>query len=64
MPLLTGPVERTEVDMKLGQVLFEAKLTEGNFQSQDAAAVESYCDLKQVFDYRKSPQHDKTDDLR
>jgi len=59
VPLLTGAVERTEVDMKLGQVLFEAKLTEGNFQSQDARLVERYCDLKVVFDCRKLPRHGK-----
>jgi hypothetical protein len=59
VPLLTDAVERTEVDMKLGRVLFEAKLTEGNFQSQDARLVKSYCDLKQVFDCRKLPRHGK-----
>jgi hypothetical protein len=59
VPLLTGEVERTEVDMKLGQVLFEAKLTEANFQTQDAALIERYCDLKQVFDFRKLPRQGK-----
>src|SRR5205085_5942267 len=59
VPLLTGAVERTEVDMKLGQVLFEAKLTEANFQTQDAALVERYCDLKQVFEFRKLPRQSK-----
>ena len=39
VPLLTGAVERTEVDMKLGEVLFEAKLTESNFQAQDSGLV-------------------------
>src|SRR5258708_6027459 len=32
VPLTSGLIERTEVDMKLGFVLFEAKLTEGDFQ--------------------------------
>jgi len=41
------------VDMKLGDVLFEAKLTEGNFQIQRAELVQQYLDLKQVFECRR-----------
>ncbi len=48
--LRSNLVERTEIDMKLGTVLFEAKLTEGDFQTQDAALVEQYCGLQEVFD--------------
>ena len=59
VPLLTGAVERTEVDMKLGEVLFEAKLTEANFQTQDAGLVQQYCDLKEVFDCRRLPRQGK-----
>ena len=59
VPLVTGAVERTEVDMKLGDVLFEAKLTEGNFQTQDAGLVQRYCDVKEVFEYRRLPRHGK-----
>jgi hypothetical protein len=59
VPLVTGAVERTEVDMKLGDVLFEAKLTEGNFQTQDAGLVQRYCDLKEVFECRRLPQQGK-----
>jgi hypothetical protein len=59
VPLVTGKVERTEVDMKLGDVLFEAKLTEGNFQTQDAGLVQQYRDLKQVFECRKLPRQGK-----
>ena len=40
IPLTSGFVERTEVDMKFGSVLFEAKLTEADFQSQNTAIVE------------------------
>jgi hypothetical protein len=50
IPLTSGYVERTEIDMKLGPVLFEAKLTESGFQTQKAAIVEGYRDLKEVFD--------------
>jgi hypothetical protein len=53
IPLTSGFVERTEIDMKLGSVLFEAKLTESDFQTQKAVIVEGYRDLKEVFDCRK-----------
>jgi error-prone DNA polymerase len=53
IPLTSGFVERTEIDMKLGTVLFEAKLTESDFQTQKAVIVEGYRDLKDVFDCRK-----------
>ena len=56
VPLTSGFVERTEVDMKLGPVLFEAKLTESGFQTQNAGIVEGYRDLKEVFDCRKLPR--------
>ena len=50
VPLTSGFVERTEIDMKLGTVLFEAKLTESGFQIQNASIVEGYRDLKEVFE--------------
>jgi len=59
VPLITGFVERTEVDMKLGDALFEAKLTEGDFQVQDARIVQQYRDLKEVFECRKLPKQGK-----
>src|SRR5438309_8250969 len=37
VPLTSGFVERIEIDMKLGPGLFEAKLTESDFQPQKAA---------------------------
>jgi hypothetical protein len=42
--------------MKLGGVLFEAKLTESGFQTQKAGIVEGYRDLKVVFEHRKLPR--------
>ena len=45
VPLLSEATERTEVDMKLGNKIFEAKLTEGDFQIERAALVERYRDL-------------------
>ncbi|HKD80557.1 MAG TPA: hypothetical protein VKH81_12745 [Candidatus Angelobacter sp.] len=50
VPLLSGAKERTEVDMKLGSVLFEAKLTEGDFQIQGPSTVEQYRDFREAFD--------------
>jgi hypothetical protein len=56
IPLLSEATERTEIDMKLGNMLFEAKLTEGGFQIQRAELVERYRDLKNVFESRQLPR--------
>ena len=56
VPLFSEATERTEIDMKLGNVLFEAKLTEGDFQIQCAELVEQYRDLREVFEYRQLPR--------
>ena len=56
VPLTSGFVERTEIDMKLGSVLFEAKLTEADFQSQNTVIVEGYRDLETVFEIRDLPR--------
>lgn len=56
VPLLNAKTDRTEVDMKLGRLLVEAKLTEGDFQIKPAALVESYRDLKKVFEVRALPR--------
>jgi hypothetical protein len=55
VPLLSGTIERTEIDMKLGNVLFEAKLTEADFQVQKAELVEGYRDYREVFACRQLP---------
>jgi hypothetical protein len=54
--LLSEEIERTEIDMKLGNMLFEAKLTEGDFQIQRAELVEQYRDLREVFEPRQLPR--------
>jgi hypothetical protein len=59
VPLFSEATERTEVDMKLGSVLFEAKLTEGDFQIQRAELVEQYRDLRDVFECRQLPRAKK-----
>ena len=56
MPLLSGVVERTEIDMKLGNTLVEAKLTEADFQVQRAELVEGYRDFREVFACRRLPR--------
>ncbi len=56
VPLLSKAKERTEIDMKLGNMLFEAKLTEGDFQIQPAELVERYRDLRDVFESRQLPR--------
>ena len=55
VPLTANLVDKTEVDMRLDGVLFEAKLTEPGFQVQDARLVERYCHFKEVFDCRRLP---------
>lgn len=50
VPLKSGLFDRTEVDMRWGDLLVEAKLTEGDFQTRAAAVVEGYRDFDAVFD--------------
>jgi hypothetical protein len=50
VPLNNGRLDRTEVDMRWGDLLVEAKLTESDFQCREAPLVEAYRDLTAVFD--------------
>jgi hypothetical protein len=56
IPLLSEATERTEIDMKLGNKIFEAKLTEGDFQIQRGELVEGYRDLRNIFECRQLPR--------
>jgi hypothetical protein len=56
IPLSNGRSDRTEVDMKIGNLLVEAKLTETNFQLQKATVVEAYRDLDAVFGRERLPR--------
>jgi hypothetical protein len=56
VPLKNGHFDRTEVDMRLGSLLVEAKLTEGDFQTRAAAVVEGYRDFDTVFDRERLPR--------
>jgi hypothetical protein len=61
VPLAAGPggrvrFDRTEVDMRWGGLLVEAKLTEGDFQTRAARIVEGYRDFDAVFERELLPQ--------
>jgi hypothetical protein len=53
IPLKSGKTDHTEIDMKLGDLLVEAKLTEKDFQTAPSRMIERYRDLAEVFD----PEH-------
>lgn len=57
-PLTNGRFDNTEVDMRLGDLLVEAKLTESDFQSARPALVERYRDFSAVFDADELPSRD------
>ena len=50
VPLHSGKPDRTELDMRFGNIVCEAKLTESDFTSRRAKVVEEYRDLHDVFD--------------
>ena len=56
VPLKNGLSDLTEVDMKLGDMLFEAKLTESDFRSAEAGVLRGYCDFEEVFDAAELPE--------
>ncbi len=56
VPLADRKFDRTEVDLRLGNLLVEAKLTEGNFQSARKNVLATYRDFSAVFDRRHLPQ--------
>jgi hypothetical protein len=54
-PLSNLRFDNTEIDMKLGDLLVEAKLTESDFQLADPRLVHRYRDLATVFDIAELP---------
>ena len=56
VPLASGRFDRTEVDMRWGALLVEAKLTEGDFQTRAAQVVEGYRDFDAVFERELLPR--------
>jgi hypothetical protein len=55
IPLKNGAEDRSEMDLKLGKLLVEAKLTEGDFQTARYDLVQRYRDLESVFDVARLP---------
>lgn len=55
IPLKSGQADRTEVDMSLGSLLVEAKLTETDFQKAPLGRVQKYRDFEQVFALDRLP---------
>jgi hypothetical protein len=49
-------LDRTEVDMKLGSLLVEAKLTENDFQIAPPERLKSYRDIEEVFEIALLPR--------
>lgn len=54
-PLTNGKYDNTEIDMKLGDLLVEAKLTESDFQSARFDLITRYRDVESVFDLSELP---------
>ncbi|HET9099397.1 MAG TPA: hypothetical protein VFN62_03325 [Acidobacteriaceae bacterium] len=54
-PLHKGKRDNTEIDMKIGELLVEAKLTESNFQFASVGLISRYRDLEAVFDVSELP---------
>ena len=57
IPLVNGGCDRSELDMKLGNLFVEAKLTEGDFQNARCDLVHRYRDLESVFAVDRLPKH-------
>ena len=55
IPLKNGGHDRSEVDLKLGNLLIEAKLTEGDFQRARCDLIHRYRDFDAVFDVNRLP---------
>jgi hypothetical protein len=50
--------DRTEIDLQLGNLFLEAKLTESNFQSAAPRLIERYRDIETIFDLDRLPRKD------
>ncbi|MDQ2834621.1 MAG: hypothetical protein M3Y50_12950 [Acidobacteriota bacterium] len=51
----TGKSDRTEIDLQLGTLMVEGKLTESSFQTAPFRLIERYRDLETVFDLARLP---------
>ncbi len=50
--------DRTEIDLQLGHLFLEAKLTESNFQTAPSQLIERYRDLETIFDLTRLKRKD------
>jgi hypothetical protein len=55
IPFNNGREDRSEIDLRLGKLLVEAKLTESGFQTASPALLHRYRDLETVFDVTRLP---------
>ncbi len=55
IPMQKDETDRTEIDMRLGPLLVEAKLTESNFGTATRQRMERYTQLEDVFDTEDLP---------
>ena len=53
--LKSGRFDRTEIDVQIGDLFIEAKLTESGFQRARLNTIEAYADLETVFDVSRLP---------
>lgn len=56
VPLANGRSDRTEVDLRWGDELIEAKLTESDFQFAEKRKMTAYRDFTEIFDSERLPQ--------
>jgi hypothetical protein len=56
IPLQDGARDRSEMDLRLGKLFIEAKLTERDFQTARCDLVQRYRDLESVFDVDRLPK--------
>ncbi len=59
VPLANDKFDRTEVDMKLGSLLVESKLTESSFENCDIQRMHEYSDFREVFHLNQLPRSRK-----
>jgi hypothetical protein len=56
VPMTEGRTDRTEVDMVIGDLLVEAKLTESDFQTASKELMEQYRQFSGVFAHKELPR--------
>lgn len=56
LPMRGGEIDRTELDMVLGDAPVEAKLTEGGFGHASGARLLRYCGMEEMFSLEELPR--------